>query len=592
MRKKIKTLTFALLAVIFFVSLIKPAATYAAPTGTATVSAGAESVIAGNTVTINVSINASSDIFVAQFQLCYDNSLFDFVSTTGPAATSSPAGVIPFQYDGDITKTINFTVVFKAKSVGTGSFSITQPTFVSMEENSGVEIAMTCHSASVRVMAVGSDDATLNTLQVAGASLSPKFSKWTTNYTCYVDNAVTSVNIAAISSQGGKVEISGNVSNLKVGTNNITITSYAPNGKTMTYTLRIVRQEPPTSPPETTAPETPPAPIADSVAFNGVSYTIDSSYSSDKIPSGFNTDIVSYNGKDVLAAVSTQYRVTLFYLVNSSQEGRFFLYDEQKQSFFPYTMVDSGVHKYILADSTNADMRPSGCTAGQISVGETDFDALISNADNDFAYFYAINEQGLAGWYCYDKRENTIQRMDFAPDSDNPQESSDEPSNDAEAVGKQLKEENAALKKAYRLMLAAICLLSALLAGLLAILVIRRFKKHATADTYQAKNEDENGNENDDFKNDLTENDSVENDMPKNGAIQNELTENDDIENDMPKNSDIQNDLTENDGIQNDMPKNNNTQNDVIESDLTENGSAENNATENTAEKDITDINQ
>lgn len=481
MRKRIKALTLALLTVLFFVSLIKPCAVYAAPTGTVTVSAGEKSVIAGNTVTVNVSINASADIFVAQFQLCYDNSLFDFVSTTGPAATSSPAGVIPFQYDADITKTINFSAVFKAKSVGTGNFSITQPTFVAMEGDSDVEIAMTCQASSVRVMAVGSDDATLNTLQVAGAELTPKFAKWTTDYTCYVDHSVTSVSIAAIASQGGKVEIGGNVSNLKVGTNNVTVTSYAPNGKTMTYTLHIVRREPPTAPPETTAPETPPAPITDSVTINGANYTIDSGYSSDKIPSGFHTDIVSYNGKDVLAAVSTQYRVTLFYLVNSSQEGRFFLYDAQKQTFFPYTMVDSGVRKYILTDGTNADMRPSGCTAGQISVGETSFDALISNANSDFAYFYAINDQGAAGWYCYDKHENTIQRMDFAPADDTPQESSEEPAQDAEAVSNHLSKENAALKKTQRIMLAAICLLSALLAGLTAIWAIRRFKKNSAA---------------------------------------------------------------------------------------------------------------
>lgn len=510
MRKKIRTFTIALLAVIFFVYLIKPSAAYGAPTGTATVSAGTESVIAGNTVTINVSINASSDIYVAEFQLSYDNSLFDFVSTTGPAATSSPSGVIPFQYDKDITKTINFTVVFKAKAVGTGSFSITQPTFVGME-NEAVEIQMTCRAASVRVMAVGSDDATLSNLQVAGAQITPNFSKWTTNYTCYVNNSVTSVNIAAISSQGGKVEISGNVSNLNVGTNNITITSYAPNGKTMTYTLRIVRQEPPTEPPETTAPETPPAPIADSVTFNGISYTIDSGYSSDKIPSDFHTDIVSYNGKDVLAAVSIEYHVTLFYLVNSSQEGRFFLYDAQKQSFFPYTMVDNGISKYILADSTDADTHPSGCTAGQISVGETSFDAFINNANNDFAYFYAINNQGSVGWYCYDKLENTIQRMDFASASDNPQDPSDESSKDAEAIGKHLEKENAALKKTRRIMIAAISTLSALLAGLITILVILRLKKRTTAEqSSPEKSNGESSNEND-LKNDLTENDNAEN---------------------------------------------------------------------------------
>lgn len=406
----------ALLAVIISVPGISPRQVFAAPTGTAVVTAGAASVIAGENITVNVSINATTDIFVAQFQLEYDNNLFEFVSTTGPAATMSPAGVIPFQYDSDITKTLNFDVVFKAKTVGTGKFSITQPVFVGMEGDTDVEIAMTCSDASVQVMAVGSDDATLASLQVAEAGISPEFAKWTMNYTCYVANSVTAVNIAAVASQGGKVEVGGNFSNLAVGGNNITVTSYAPNGKTMTYTINVVRLEPPTEPPATeapttTEPETTLAPIEGSVTVGGVKYTIDSGYSSDIIPAGFDASVVSYEGKDVLAAVSTKYNATLFYLMNDNGEGSFFLYDSRNKSFFPYKAVDSGSHRYILADSANADKQPAGCTPGQITVNGVTFDALISDDNGDFAYFYAINDKGVSSWYCYDKGENTVQRM-------------------------------------------------------------------------------------------------------------------------------------------------------------------------------------
>lgn len=416
MKKRLKLLMVALLAVIISVSGIGPRKVFAAPTGTAVVTAGAASVIAGENITVNVSINATTDIFVAQFQLEYDNNLFEFVSTTGPAATMSPAGVIPFQYDSDITKTLNFDVVFKAKTVGTGKFSITQPVFVGMEGDTDVEIAMTCSDASVQVMAVGSDDATLASLQVAEAGISPEFAKWTMNYTCYVANSVTAVNIAAVASQGGKVEVGGNFSNLAVGGNNITVTSYAPNGKTMTYTINVVRLEPPTEPPATeapttTEPETTLAPIEGSVTVGGVKYTIDSGYSSDIIPAGFDASIVSYEGNDVLAAVSTKYNATLFYLMNDKGEGSFFLYDSKNKSFFPYKAVDSGNHRYILADSANADKQPAGCTPGQITVNGVTFDALISDDNGDFAYFYAINDKGVSGWYCYDKVENTVQRM-------------------------------------------------------------------------------------------------------------------------------------------------------------------------------------
>lgn len=427
MKKRLKLLLIALMTALMAVPALSPQQVFAAPTGTVKVSAGAASVIAGDTVTVNVSINASMDIFVAEFQMVYDNNLFEFVSTTGPAATTSPARVIPFQYDGDLVKNISFDVVFKAKTVGTGKFSVTSPVFVAMDGDTDVEIAMTCSDASVQVMAVGSDDATLSSLQVAGAGLSPEFAKWTMNYTCYVNNSVTAVNIAAVASQGGKVEIGGNFNNLAVGGNNITVTSYAPNGKTMTYTINVVRLEPPTEPPATeppttTVPETTIAPIVGSVTVGGVKYTIDSGYSSDMIPAGFDADVMTYEGEDVLAAVSTKYNVTLFYLINDKGEGSFFMYDSKNKSFFPYKVIESGGHRYILADSSYAEKQPSGCAPGQITVNDVTFDALISSENGDFAYFYAINDKGARGWYCYDKAENTIQRMFVVDMGDKPEE--------------------------------------------------------------------------------------------------------------------------------------------------------------------------
>lgn len=436
MKRKITGFIIALLTAMMSVSAISPKQVYAAASGTAKVSAGAASVIAGETVTINVDINANMEMYVAQLELVYDNDLFEFVSTTGTTRmASSPAGVIPYGLDtpldaaGHYPKSISFSAVFKAKAVGTGSFSIMNQQFAGMDGDVDIEIAMTCSAASVQVMAVGSDDATLGSLQVAGAALSPDFAKWTMNYTCYVDHSVTAVNIAAVASQGGKVEVGGNFNNLAVGGNNVTITSYAPNGKTMTYTINVVRHEPPTEPPATeapttTEPETTLAPIEDSVTVGGIKYTIDSGYSSDVIPAGFDAAVVSYKGNDVLAAVNAKYNATLFYLVKDDGAGSFFLYDSKNQSFFPYTVVDSGVRKYILADSANADQKPSGCTVGPITVNETTFEAFVSDDNGDFAYFYAISDKGVPGWYCYDRQENTVQRMYTVDMSDTPEPTS------------------------------------------------------------------------------------------------------------------------------------------------------------------------
>lgn len=501
MKKRIAGLILALLTVILCVPASYTQNVYAA-TGTANVTAGASSIISGENITVNVDINSSTDIFVAQFQLVYDNSLFDFVSTTGPAATSSPAGVIPFQYDGDITKHISFDVVFKAKAVGTGSFSITEPVFVGMDGDKDVEIEMTCSSSSVQVMAVGSDDATLSSLQVAGAGLTPEFAKWTMNYTCYVDNSVTSVNIGAVASQGGKVEVGGNFANLAVGGNNITVTSYAPNGKTMTYTINVVRLEPPTEPPATeppttTEPETTLAPIEGGVTVNGVKYTIDSGYSSDIIPAGFDADVVSYDGEDVLAAVNAKYNATLLYLVDGDGNGSFFLYDSENKSFFPYIEIDSGLHRYILADGSNEKLQPSGCKQGKITVGGVTFDALISEENGDFAYFYALSDRGTAGWYCYDKTENTVQRMFIvdmgevpettAPDETpaatlKPDVTEDGRLNSLENANNDLRKDYSQLKKTRNLIIAIAAVLLVVMLVIIVVMAAHKSEKKRALD--------------------------------------------------------------------------------------------------------------
>ncbi|MBD5158103.1 MAG: hypothetical protein HDT13_10785 [Butyrivibrio sp.] len=433
MKKSLKLLLAVFIVSAIFLNGIGLNQVLAAPTGTVNVTSSVSSVIAGENITVNISVSANSNILGGSFNFVYDNNLFEYVSTTGPIRTTNPAGVILFEWAAmspeEMTASKSIDVVFKAKTVGTGKFSVQPDHFLTAEagEDEPEEIAMTCSDASVQVMAVGSDDATLASLQVAEAGISPEFAKWTMNYTCYVANSVTAVNIAAVASQGGKVEVGGNFSNLAVGGNNITVTSYAPNGKTMTYTINVVRLEPPTEPPATeapttTEPETTLAPIEGSVTVSGVKYTIDSGYSSDIIPAGFDASIVSYEGNDVLAAVSTKYNATLFYLMNDKGEGSFFLYDSKNKSFFPYKAVDSGSHRYILADSANADRQPAGCTTGQITINGVTFDALISDDNGDFAYFYAINDKGVSGWYCYDKGENTVQRMFTVDMGDKPGE--------------------------------------------------------------------------------------------------------------------------------------------------------------------------
>ena len=90
----------------------------------------------------------------------------------------------------------------------------------------------------------GSPNNVLSSLTVAGQSLTPTFSKFTTEYSLVVEHDVTSINVSATAiASTAKVTGTG-AHNLKEGSNIIPIVVTAQNGATRTYNIEIVRLGP------------------------------------------------------------------------------------------------------------------------------------------------------------------------------------------------------------------------------------------------------------------------------------------------------------------------------------------------------------
>lgn len=403
--KLIKIMLIALLCIsICFTIFSKPEKTYASE-GTITVKASAGEVIAGNTITVEVKLNNPAGITSANFELIYDGNIFAYVSGMDGSGFN---GVIPFSVTGGATEQTEYkwNITFKANQTGTCNFTIKGYQFIDTDVN---DFSPACGSASVNVTAPpapGSDDATLSSIQVGGANLSPAFAKWTLDYVCYVNNSVTSVNVAAASSQGGRVEIAGNTNNLAVGNNYVTITSYAPNGKAMKYNLNIFRLEPPTEPP-TEAPTDPPTepPASFKVTIDGKEYNVSSEFDAGKVPDGFEVELGSYNGKDVITATGSATGFTLMYLVDSEGNGNFYVYDGK--NFYPYIVISNSENTYYVFDSRKADTSMAG-EEKDVKIKNTTIKGYV---DGEYIYFYAMNSNKKYSWYSYDTVEGTIQRL-------------------------------------------------------------------------------------------------------------------------------------------------------------------------------------
>lgn len=368
-------------------------------------------VISGDTINVDINFDLEYEIFYATFYVNYDVNYLEYVSTSGiyQPETNEPIGVIPYKIDASHNaKSVNLKLTFKAKNVGDTSISVTDNIFSVNKpgEEYPARVDIPSQSATVKVMAVGSDDATLSSIQVGGANLSPAFAKWKVEYKCYVDNSVTKVNIDAKSSQGGRVEKSGNTDNLAVGNNYVTITSYAPNGKSMKYTINIIRLEPPTEPP-TEAPTDPPTepPASFKVTMDGKEYNVSSEFDAGKVPDGFEVELGSYNGKDVITATGSATGFTLMYLVDSEGNGNFYVYDGK--NFYPYIVISNSENTYYVFDSRKTDTSMAG-EEKDVKIKDT---AIKGYVDGEYIYFYAMNSNKKYSWYSYDTVEGTIQRL-------------------------------------------------------------------------------------------------------------------------------------------------------------------------------------
>lgn len=420
MKRKILSTILALTMIVVAMSAGFTEKAYAA-SGTGTISVDKTSVMVGDELTVNVNISSSANIYYAEFNVKYDSSLFDFVSSTPAGTTSSPAGTIPYQIDTDLTqstKSIPITIKLKAKAVGTANFSITGGTIMEFDGAEPTEVNMSYSGASVQVMAQGSDDATLSSINIAGASLNKAFAKWTLDYICYVSYDTTAVNISATVSQGGKVELGGPYDNLAVGNNAITIKSYAPNGKVMTYNINVVRAQAPApepTPEPATEPETETEtetePVKDTtVTIDGKEYVISKTFPEDEIPDGYTAGTLDISGDTIETVTNDVTGLNLVYLTDADENGAIYIYDKETKTFEKYIAFKSGKNVYVYLDASHASEKPEGMAETKCEIQGTEVKVYTPDKDSEFVYFYAVNSKGEHIWYVYDTVEKTIQR--------------------------------------------------------------------------------------------------------------------------------------------------------------------------------------
>ncbi len=451
------------------------------------------SVKIGDTVTVSITVPAGVS---ATVNVTYPSGVFSFSSASDTA--SSNGGTVSMtigSYGNTNTKTTG-TMKFKAKAAGSATFSASAPIAGNQD---GDRVTVGGASASVRVKNESNDstndnsnngnhandgednthksaDNSLASLTLSSGTLSPAFKYNVTNYTAEVANDVTSVVVSAKpSNANATVESVNGGENLAVGANKIQIVVKAENGVTATYTITVTRKESGDTDDSDTPDEEDPAgtdePQEQCYEIGGVKMYPSEDGDETQIPEGFTLSEITLWEKAypywVNETIGTD--MGLIYLVDENKEnGAWYRISEASPYDACAFLCFKSEYGYIIATPEKlTEAAPTGYVPETINIeGKGTVDAYVRDGDESTCLIYAVNQDGVYGWYRYDVQDRTYMRYTEEAVAEDTQQA--EPS--TEQSGSQMKD----LESQMRLLFYAFIVVVAILLIVIVILIIKR----------------------------------------------------------------------------------------------------------------------
>ena len=364
--------------------------------GTARVSIGSASGTVGDTVSIDVSISASSGIGGATIYVSYDPSILAL------SGSSSNSGTASLNVIGD-SKVIDIDMQACSISKSSGSVTASAP-------------------------ASYSSDNTLSSLQISPGVLSPAFSPDVTTYTTSVGADCASLTVSAVPNDS-KATVSVSGKRMDPGFNTTTITVTAENGSKRTYTIKTTKETnsasnennqatgsdssngstdnniPDVQDPNSEAIQEP------NITVDNAEYKIVSANDEHPLPDGYTPTEYDYNGTKVSAGVGIDTGVTIVYLESTDGKGEsgYYVYDSVRKTFSQFVEVSQPQFTYCILAIDEASMElPEGYDVGRTVINGKEVDALLDRTGN-YALFYGVSSTGETGWFRYNVNDGTIQ---------------------------------------------------------------------------------------------------------------------------------------------------------------------------------------
>ena len=393
--------------------------------GTARVSIGSASGTVGDTVSIDVSISASSGIGGATIYVSYDPSI---LALSGSSSNSGTA-MVSFM-DESTASSQSKTITFKIIGAGTSSLNVIGDSKVIDIDMQACSISKSSGSVTASAPASYSSDNTLSSLQISPGVLSPAFSPDVTNYTTSVGADCASLTVSAVPNDS-KATVSVSGKRMDPGFNTTTITVTAENGSKRTYTIKTTKETnsasnennqatgsdssngstdnnngiPDVQDPNSEAIQEP------NITIDNAEYKIVSANDEHPLPDGYTPTEYDYNGTKVSAGIGIDTGVTIVYLESTDGKGEsgYYVYDSVRKTFSQFVEVSQPQFTYCILAIDEASMElPEGYDVGRTVINGKEVDALLDRTGN-YALFYGVSSTGETGWFRYNVNDGTIQ---------------------------------------------------------------------------------------------------------------------------------------------------------------------------------------
>lgn len=415
----------------------------------ATIGFNTSSPKVNQTFTVTVKFNYGQPAYSVVYDLKYNPSILEFISSSASGVRQAGAGNIKVAptLDGETSTTHVFT--FKTIAAGSGYLSISGMAY-GFDDSDQIPVSA---SAPVTVSdASKSSNANLKALSLSNGALSPKFSASRTNYTATVSNSVTECRVYATAEDGTATVSVGGSNSLKVGENVRTVTVTAASGAKKEYKIVITRQaagsvtssnnsssgssssnisstnssgntssgsssENTSSGNVSSTVSDPEAPVVNpenpyEAVLDGETLTIATDLSAVSIPNGFTSVTVDHNGAAVAVAEDAGKNYTIYYLKSATDtEYTPYILSDDGKSFNKLKYAVFGANTYIIEELPHISRIEDGYYETNIEIGKFHVKAYASEAPEmkDLYYIYCFFN-GDFGMYRYDSREQVLQR--------------------------------------------------------------------------------------------------------------------------------------------------------------------------------------